>query len=71
MYILQVSVQNKNKNGSCHLVNSDFNTHTSIPPEPQVLADSQRYHQSKVSVKWIATLEDKMHQVKANENNVR
>lgn len=56
MYILQVSVQNRNEEGGCQPVSSDSSIDTSTP-EPQVLTGGD-FH-SQVSVPGIATLQDK------------
>lgn len=68
MYILQVSVQNKNEDGGCQPVSSDSGMDT-VTPEPQVLAGGDSTARSLFQgLQWSKT---KIHPVKANENNVK
>lgn len=68
MYILQVSVQNKNEDGGCQSVSSDSSIDT-FPPEPQVLTGADSTARSLLQ--GLQHSKIKTHPVKANENNVK
>lgn len=68
MYILQVSVQNRNEDGGCQPVSSDSSIHTSTP-EPRVLTGGHSTARSLFH--GLQHSKTKIHPVKANENNVK